>query len=133
MKNNLNEFIFATFQEAFEFMRPYLSNYEEFSKALAKETQVKEGATSNTILMWNWIRSSKRKSQDSKLTEKYFPKKAAGLKWARKNIASFMIRSATARWLPEHSWMRRSEFPSLIIITNSSLPRSWIISWESWA
>ncbi|MFA7319632.1 MAG: hypothetical protein WC022_03515 [Parcubacteria group bacterium] len=37
------EFIFSTFQSAFAFMQPYLTNYSEFSRVLSKETQVKEG------------------------------------------------------------------------------------------
>lgn len=42
-EEEITEFIFSTFQEAFEFMNPYLTNYSEFSKVLSKETQVKEG------------------------------------------------------------------------------------------
>ena len=42
MNNNVFQFIFSTFQEAFDFMRPSLSNYQEFSKALSKQIQVKE-------------------------------------------------------------------------------------------
>lgn len=42
MDQNIFQFIFSTFHEAFEFMRPSLSNYQEFSRALSKQIQVKE-------------------------------------------------------------------------------------------
>ncbi|MFA6160319.1 MAG: hypothetical protein WC678_04525, partial [Parcubacteria group bacterium] len=42
MDQNISQFIFSTFQEAFEYMRPSLANYQEFSKALSKQIKVKE-------------------------------------------------------------------------------------------
>lgn len=42
MNTNISQFIFSAFQEAFEFMRPSLSNYQEFSKTLSRQIQVKE-------------------------------------------------------------------------------------------
>ncbi|MEI6690856.1 MAG: hypothetical protein WCL07_03860 [bacterium] len=43
MKNNIFEFIFSTFHSTFEFMSSNLSNYQEFSRSLSKQIQVKEG------------------------------------------------------------------------------------------
>lgn len=43
MKNNIFEFIFATFHSTFEFMSSNLSNYRAFSKSLSKQIKVKEG------------------------------------------------------------------------------------------
>lgn len=42
MDKNIPQFIFSTFKEALDFINPYLSNYEEFSKSLLKEIKVKE-------------------------------------------------------------------------------------------
>ncbi|MDA1338422.1 MAG: hypothetical protein O2871_03570 [bacterium] len=43
MDSNLKQFIFSTFNSAFDFMRPVLSNYLEFSKSLSKQLMVKDG------------------------------------------------------------------------------------------
>lgn len=43
MDINISQFIFSTFQESFEFMRPALSNYQTFSENLSKEVKTKEG------------------------------------------------------------------------------------------
>lgn len=42
MDKNIFQFIFSTFQESFDFMRPNLSNYQKFSKVLSKQVQIKE-------------------------------------------------------------------------------------------
>lgn len=42
MNKNLFQFIFSTFQKAFDFINPSLSNYSEFSKSLSKEIKVKK-------------------------------------------------------------------------------------------
>ena len=39
---HISAFIFATFQEAFAYMYPHLSNYQEFSRSLSKQIKVKE-------------------------------------------------------------------------------------------
>ncbi len=43
MQNTIKSFITTTFRKSFDFMRPSLSNYLEFSKSLGKLTKVKEG------------------------------------------------------------------------------------------
>ena len=43
MNKNIQDFIFSTFDSSFNFMRPVLSNYSEFSKSLSKQLMVKEG------------------------------------------------------------------------------------------
>lgn len=43
MDKNIKQFIFATFEEAFDYMRPSLSNYQEFSKTLSGQIKIKEG------------------------------------------------------------------------------------------
>jgi len=42
MDQNISQFIFSTFQEIFDFMRPVLSNYQEFSKTLSKQVLLKK-------------------------------------------------------------------------------------------
>lgn len=42
MNQNISTFIFSAFQEAFEFIRPNLSNYQEFSKTLSRQIKTKE-------------------------------------------------------------------------------------------
>jgi fructose-1,6-bisphosphatase/inositol monophosphatase family enzyme len=42
MDQNISQFIFSTFQKVFEFMRPGLENYQEFTRALSKQIKVKE-------------------------------------------------------------------------------------------
>lgn len=42
MNQDLAQFIFSTFREPFDYMRPRLSNYLEFSKSLGKVIKVKE-------------------------------------------------------------------------------------------
>jgi len=42
MDQNIFQFIFSTFRETFDFMRPSFSNYQEFSRVLSKQIQVKE-------------------------------------------------------------------------------------------
>ncbi len=39
---HISAFIFATFQEVFEYMHPHLSNYQEFSRSLSKQIKIKE-------------------------------------------------------------------------------------------
>jgi fructose-1,6-bisphosphatase/inositol monophosphatase family enzyme len=42
MEKNILKFIFSSFKDAFDFMRPALSNYQEFSKSLSKQIGVKK-------------------------------------------------------------------------------------------
>lgn len=42
MDQNILQFIFSTFQEAFEFMRPGLENYQKFSMSLSQPVKIKE-------------------------------------------------------------------------------------------
>ena len=43
MDKNIKQFIFATFEEALDYMHPNLSNYQKFSRALSKQVKIKEG------------------------------------------------------------------------------------------
>lgn len=42
-ESKIEEFIFAVFFEAFNFINPYLADYSAFSKTLSKEVKVKDG------------------------------------------------------------------------------------------
>lgn len=42
MYKNIYDFIFSSFEESFNYMQPYLSNYQEFSKEISKQIQIKD-------------------------------------------------------------------------------------------
>lgn len=72
MDKNIFKFIFSTFQEIFDFMLPNLSNYQEFSKVLSKQTQIKKGGNVQYDFDIQLDKIIKNKVEDFNITGKIF-------------------------------------------------------------
>jgi fructose-1,6-bisphosphatase/inositol monophosphatase family enzyme len=84
MDQNISQFIFATFKEAFEFMRPNLSNYQEFSKALSKQVKIKENDNIQYSFDIELDKLIKDKIEEFGISGKIFSEESGFYEWGEK-------------------------------------------------